>query len=60
MTTTSTQETPAVVERAAQPYAAIRRQVTMTQMGDVLPPLYTTTNGVVAHDDPVYVAATHA
>jgi hypothetical protein len=30
------------------------------KMGDVLPPLYTTTNGVVAHDDPVYVAATHA
>ncbi len=39
MTTTSTRETPAVVERAAQPYAAIRRQVTMAQMDEVLPPL---------------------
>jgi len=39
MTPTSTRETPAVVERAAQPYAAIRRQVTMAQMDEVLPPL---------------------
>ncbi|HSU36970.1 MAG TPA: GyrI-like domain-containing protein [Propionibacteriaceae bacterium] len=39
MTTTSTGKTPAVVERDAQPYAAMRRQVTMAQMGEVLPPL---------------------
>ena len=39
MTTTDTRETPTVVERAAQPYAAIRRQVTMAQLGEVLPPL---------------------
>ena len=38
MTTTSARGTPTVVERAAQPYAAIRRQVTMAQMGEVLPP----------------------
>ena len=30
------------------------------KMGDVLPPLYTAANGVVAPDDPVYAAATHA
>ncbi|MBA8793831.1 hypothetical protein FHX74_001436 [Friedmanniella endophytica] len=30
---------PQVVERAAQPYAAIGRSVTMAQLGEVLPPL---------------------
>jgi effector-binding domain-containing protein len=32
--------TPVVVERPAQPYAAIRAQVTMQTIGTVLPPLH--------------------
>lgn len=32
-------EVPTVVDRPAQPYAAIRRQVTMAELGTTLPPL---------------------
>ena len=39
MSTVSAREVPRIVEREAEPYAAIRRQVTMAQLAEVLPPL---------------------
>ncbi len=39
MSNSDVTDVPSVVDRAAQPYAAIRRRVTMSEMGQVLPPL---------------------
>ncbi len=36
---TSATQTPSIVERPSQPYAAIRRRVSMAELGEVLPPL---------------------